>query len=303
MSLAGTVINDPIGNQLDQEINTLQAQIDQLKSQRKLQAAAVLSSHNTKAILNRLRATKAPSSKNGQTIPSDTDPLLSSLSAQHNYNQENLYRACASITTFRVQDPDPKAVGGGKVLGVRIDVSSQGKFIRPYYIMLNKPYVESNLLRVHRHTVPPCMSLSTLAERYLPSPKLEAGIVKGKKQDLRRFVREFRKVAVAYHNRITAIKSLRKDFKLDEDLKRKNGKGKERERVIVDISAADAEANQVRIEWIDGRVGRCVVGDTGEVKKCVVIGEDGRDRDAERCITERNGRMELIAARLKDGIY
>jgi len=187
------------------------------------------------------------------------------------------------------------------VLGVRIDVCSLGRFIRPYYVMLNKPYSGSNLLRVHRHTLPPCIPLSSLAARYLPSPKIDGELVKGKKQDFGRFVRELRKEAVGYHNRTTVIKSLRKEFKLDEDPKK--GKGKERERVIVDISAADAEAKQVRLEWVDGRIGRCVVGDGGDVKKCVVIGEDGRDREVERRILEKNGRVELIGERLREGIY
>lgn len=186
-------------------------------------------------------------------------------------------------------------------MGIRIDVSNLGKFIRPYYVMLNKPYPGSELLRVHRHTLPPCIPLFTLAARYLPTPKVEGEMVKGKKQDLRRFVRDLRREAMGYHNRTTIIKGLRKEFKLDEDPKK--GKGKERERVIIDICAADAEAKQVRVEWVDGRIGRCVVGDGGEMKKCVVIGEDGRDREVERRILERNGRMELIGERLREGIY
>ena len=243
----------------------------------------------------------APPSKSNQTLPPDTDPLISSLSAQKSYNLENLYRTCASITTFRIQDPDPNAVDGGRVLGLRIDVSNLGKFIRPYYILLNRPYPGSETLHVHRHTVPPCIPLSSIAARYLPAPKIDGELVKGKKQDLRRFVRELRREAVGYHNRITVVKSLRKEFKLDEDPK--NGKGKEKERLIIDISAADAEAKQVRIEWVDGRIGRCVVGDGGELKKCVVIGEDGRDREVERMIFEKNGRMELIGERLREGLY
>jgi len=311
-----SVAEDPVAEQLNDEIASLQAQskqlnpsiihqlispVSQLKSQRKTQTAAILSSHTSRSILSRLQASNAAPSKSPQTLPSDTDPLLSSLLEQQSYNRENLYRTCASITTFRIQDPDPNAVDGGRVLGVRIDVSSLGKFIRPYYVMLNKPYSGSQLLHIHRHTVPPCIPLSSLAERYLPTPKVEGELVKGKKQDLRRFVRELRREAVGYHNRTTVIKSLRKEFKLDEDPKK--GKGKERERVIVDISAADAEAKQVRLEWVDGRIGRCVVGDAGDMKKCVVIGEDGRDREVERRILERNGRMELIGERLREGIY
>lgn len=195
----------------------------------------------------------------------------------------------------------------GRVLGIRIDVSSAGRFARPYYVMLNKPFAGEELLRVHRHTVPPCIPLAALAARYLPVPKL-LGEDNGKgraRQDVGRFVRSLRKQIVAYQNRTTAIKGLRKEFRLDDE-REKGRKGKERERVIVDISAADAEAKQVRIEWVDGRVGRCVIGESGNVEKCVVIGEQGRDWEVERRILggdKGEPSMRGIGERLKEGIY
>jgi central kinetochore subunit Mal2/MCM21 len=65
------------------------------------------------------------------------------------------------------------------------------------------------------------------------------------------------------------------------------------------------EAKQVRIEWVDGRIGRCVVGDAGLLEKCVVIGEHGRDREVERMVLGDTGssRMEDIGERLREGIY
>lgn len=188
------------------------------------------------------------------------------------------------------------------MLGVRIDVSTAGKFIRPYYIMLNKPWSGSNLLRVHRHTIPAGIPLSSLAQRYLPNGKGAIAMgekgLGGKRQDLTRFVRALRRQIVGYHNRVSAIKGLRKEFKIDEKVSRK---GKDRERVIVDISAADAEAKQVRIEWVDGRIGRAVVDDKGEVMKCVVIGEMGREREIEKRVCA--GGIEGIGERLREGMY
>lgn len=172
--------------------------------------------------------------------------------------------------------------------------------------MLNKPYKGSDLLKIHRHTLPPCIPLESLASRFLPAPKVEGEIIKGKKQDLQRFVRSLRREVIGYHNRITVIKKLRKEFKLDDDAKLSGkSKGKQREKIIVDISAADAEAKQIKIEWADGRLGRCVVGDKGEVVKCVVIGDEGRDREVERSILGNAGeaRMEQIGERLREGIY
>jgi len=189
------------------------------------------------------------------------------------------------------------------VLGIRIDVSNSGKFVKPYTVMLNKPFPGSDLLRIHRHTIPPCISLSSLAAQHLPFPKISGDIVKGKKQDLRWFVRSLRHDLVAYHNRKSAIKTLRKEFKLDTEPDK--GKGKGRKKVIIDIRAMDAEAKQVRIEWVDGRLGTCVVGDSGVVEKCVVIGEEGRDREVERRIlgSTKDSRMEDIGDRLREGIY
>lgn len=272
---------------------------------RTIQTRTLLTSHASQTILKRLRNSKrAPL----PSTPQDTSPFLEAASKHVAQSKENLYRVCASITTFRLQDPDPNAVDGGRVLGIRIDASNAGRFTRPYYVMLNKPFSGEEFLRVHRHTVPPCIPLASLAERYLPDPKQDAGHDgKGKeiKQNLGRFVRALRRQIVAYQNRTAAIKSLRREFKLDED-KDKERKGKESERVIVDISAADAETKQVRIEWVDGRIGRCVVSDGGNVEKCVVIGEQGRDWEVERRILgveKGNSSMNGLGERLREGIY
>lgn len=179
--------------------------------------------------------------------------------------------------------------------------------MRPYYVMLNKPFAgsEGNLLRVHRHTVPPCIPLAVLAENYLPTGKGATGISTngGKKapgaktQDIRKFVRALRREVVGYHNRISVIKGLRREFRLDE---KENRKGKGREKVISDISAADAEARQVRIEWVDGRIGRFTVDEGGSVVKAVVMGEQGRDREVERVLV---GGMGGVGERLREVIY
>ncbi|CAD6449043.1 03e2af57-8c9b-4a02-a0c8-be3b4685f6af [Sclerotinia trifoliorum] len=291
---------DAAGVELDNAIASLQEQIASLKDQRRLQTATILSSQTSKSILSNLRKPSSKITSSHSTAPTDSDPLLAKSAAQTTHNLENLYRACASVTSFQVQDPDPNAVDNGHVLGLRIDVSNAGKFVRPYYIMLNKPYSGSAALRIHRHTVPPCIPLASLAAKYLPAPKTGEGITKEKRQDLTTFARKVRREITGYHLRIASIKHLRKGFSLDEKLSRK---GKEREREIADISAADAEAKQVRIEWVDGKIGRCIVGMNGEVVKCVIIGEDGRDRETERRILGGDKRMEGIADRLMEGIY
>jgi central kinetochore subunit Mal2/MCM21 len=224
---------------------------------------------------------------------SETNPLqvVARSKKQAAHKKETLYRLAAGVTTFTVKDPDPQAVDNGRVLGVRIEVCSNGRFLRPYYILLNRPYTDSQRLRVHRHTVPPCIPLAALAKKYLPTPQagMSADTSKHglKEQSFMRFVRSLRKEIMSYHNRASAITGLRKEFGLDE----KHGKGKGRERLVEEINAADAEAKQVTIEWVDGKTGRLILGDAGQVEKCVVMGPQGRERAVERAILE-HGKLE-----------
>ena len=199
-----------------------------------------------------------------------------------------------------MRDPDPNAVDGGKVLGVRIEVMNRAKFIRPYYVLLNRPYGDSRGLRVHRHTVPPCIPLSGLAARYLPPPaKADDGEQQrsAKKQDLARFVRTLRREIVRYHNRIAVIADLRKAVGLDA--KKKKGRKSLDESPLLDISAADPEAKQVKVEWRDGRTGRLIIGDDGEVVKLLVFEGKSRDRDATReLLGEGTTRLEDLAKKM-----
>jgi central kinetochore subunit Mal2/MCM21 len=204
------------------------------------------------------------------------------------------------MTTFKVRDPDPKAVDGGSILGLRIEAFQRGKFIRPYYIFLNRPYIASGsrALRVHRHTVPPCIPLAALASRHLPPPPTGDGaeLGKAKKQDLSVFARALRTEIANYHNRVACIAHLRKSFGLDA---KEKDKGKGPERVMAEISAADAEAKQVRFEWVDGRIGRAVCDSKGRMLKAVVFGEGGRERAVEARMLGGDGRLEGLAERMR----
>lgn len=180
------------------------------------------------------------------------------------------------------------------MVGVRIEAFQGRRYVRPYYVFLNRPYGDKSILRVHRHTVPPCIPLAALAERWLPTLKTDGEPLK-KKQSLQRFVRTLRLQITAYHNRVAVIAGMRKAFGLEG---RKGDKGKQRESGIADVSAADAEARQIRLEWLDGRIGRAVMDDKGEVMKCVVIGEHGRDRETERKLMGGDKRVEGMAERL-----
>lgn len=266
--------------------------MESLKGQVRLHANALLNTESTRHAI---------------TAHASQSSLRDRLEKQRAYNQQCLYRICAGITTFRVQDPDPNAVDGGRVLGIKIEVMTRAKFLRPYYVLLNRPFSGSEsgqrFLRVHRHTVPPCIAFNGLAARHLPAPKptTDSGNDDGqdiglqRKQDLSRFVRSVRREIVRYHNRIAIIADLRRALGLDG--KRDDAEDPDQSSIF-SISAADTEAKHVRIDWRDGRSGRLVIGDDGDVLKLVVFGERGRECELTRELLSHGSRLEHIARTL-----
>lgn len=296
--------------------------VETLKHQLRLQATTLLTTSPTRQAI----------AADSTTSTTSIRDLQARSEKQHAHDQQCLYRACAGITTFRVRDPDPNAVDGGNVLGVRIEVMTRAKFMRPYYVLLNRPYRGvgvggggggarqqggredgTRFLRVHRHTVPPCIPLGGLAARYLPAPTSSKPVdVDGvdhqdadgggggggqrRRQDLPRFVRCLRREIVRYHNRVAVIADLRRAVGLDG--RRRDAGELAGRSPLLGISAADAEAKQVRVDWKDGRSGRLVVGDDGDVVKLVVFGERGRDREMTRELLSGGSRLEDVARRL-----
>ncbi|KAK3330965.1 Cenp-O kinetochore centromere component-domain-containing protein [Apodospora peruviana] len=272
---------------LDEEIETLQAQVSSLKKQIRIQTSTLIASPSTRQLFT-----------DDFSLPEDTNPfrqkLVTQSAAQEAHNQQCLYRTCAGITTFRVRDPDPNAVEGRAVLGLRIEVVSRAKFLRPYYVLLNRPYPESRTrLRLHRHTVPPCIPLSGLATRHLPPP--------GRRQDLSRFARALRREIVRYHHRMGVVADLRKAAGLGRKKKKSSVGDGTQQQLLVDISPADAEAKQISIDWADGRTGRLVMSDDGEIVKLVALGEHGRDREAVRELLGGAVRVDDVTRRLAMG--
>ncbi|XXH02306.1 hypothetical protein Hte_008679 [Hypoxylon texense] len=276
-----------IADQLDSEIASLRSQVESLKQELQLQTATLLTSESTRQILQ-TSSKRADDSSRLQELSKRADE-------QNAHKQQCLYRACASITTFKVRDPDPGAVDDGKVLGLRFEVMSKSRFLRPYYVMLNRPYPNSRYLRVHRHTVPQCIPLSGLAARHLPPPTAKDDYDAPKKQDLSKFARTLRRELVRYHNRSAVIGDLRSAAGLES----KDGKAKELEDPIVDISLADAQAKQIRVEWSDGRTGRLIMTDDGDIVKMVVQGENGQDRESVKQLIGGSVRIEEVAKRLE----
>lgn len=232
--------------------------------------------------------------------------MLTRSDTQRAHDDQNLYRLGAGITCFKIRDPDPNAVDNGRILGLRFDAVANARFLRPYYVMLNKPYPASpHHLRVHRHTVPPCIPLPGLAARYLPSPRQgassaddgngsaaneEAGLRsrEGAKQDLSRFARELRREIVRYHNRAGAVAGLSEAaaaaYRDDE----------EGQNVPLDVRAADAQMKQIELAWADGRTGRLIMDDDGMVERAVVYRGESQDYETKRQLVGECERIEQV---------
>ncbi|PSN58727.1 hypothetical protein BS50DRAFT_595214 [Corynespora cassiicola Philippines] len=235
--------------------------------------------------------------------------------AQRARNTENAYRACAGLTAFKVQDPDPNAVDAGRVLGVRVNVPVPGGFAEMYYVLLNRG--EGGRLRVHRHTVPACVALALLVQRWLGG-----GEGKGGEQDLVRFGRTLRRELVGWHLRKEVVRKLREEAGL------KDGDGDQKEEEshsvgvvlnafvsddedeedddeaewqsgpvrIIDIEA-DMGVREVKVSWSDGRVGIMKVTKDSEIDRVVVSDQHGsRDMALSR---KAVGRIEGLVQRLK----
>ncbi|KAH6662193.1 Cenp-O kinetochore centromere component-domain-containing protein [Plectosphaerella plurivora] len=260
-----------VAEQLDQEIADMQQHIASLKKQLNVQTTNLLTAESTRHLLQATSGLVEPN-----PVIGGDEKLLARRNAQEAHDQLNLYRTVAGITSFKVRDPDPNAVDGGKVLGLRIEVMTKSRFLRPYYVMLNRPYPNSRRLRVHRHTVPPCIPLSGLAFRHLPPPPKDDTDPDAAEQDLARFARELRREIVRYHNRAGAIGAISQaatagavsDVEDDDDM--------------IDVRAADPQAKQIELGWADGRTGRIILDDDGKIEKMVVYRFDVRDHETKK---------------------
>lgn len=225
---------------------------------------------------------------------------------QSKRNLENIYRACAGVTAYRVRDPDPHAVNNGNVLGVGIDVSIGGRFVETYHVLFTFQERDgTRVFKVHRHTIPTCIPLQQLADRWIPTGANDAESLKHPEQDLVRFGRSLRKEVVSWHMRIQAVDDLRQEARLP-DIKSPEGDGyadlastgNVLNAFVSDDDDSDAEENmsagaplriidlesdagvrQITITWSDGRTGVMGISKDGRVDKAVCRRRGG-GRDA-----------------------
>ncbi|KAF9735597.1 hypothetical protein PMIN04_009390 [Paraphaeosphaeria minitans] len=241
---------------------------------------------------------------------------------QSNRNLENVYRACAGVTAYRVKDPDPCAVDNGNILGVRVDVSVGGRFVETYHVLFNRPNAaHKTTLKIHKHTVPPCIPLHPLANKWLPLTRKSAE--EPREQDLVKFGRRLRKELASWHLRLEALEKLRKDAQLpgpiaprdglhagsepgivlnafisdDEDSQEEEGSDEQDDAPRISSIDGDAAVREITLIWSNGRVGLFKVTKDGEVDKAAVRTKEGT-RDASLS-SKALGRIDGLIQRLE----
>ncbi|KAF2679496.1 hypothetical protein K458DRAFT_314325 [Lentithecium fluviatile CBS 122367] len=242
--------------------------------------------------------------------------------AQSKRNLENVYRACAGVTAYKVKDPDPYAVDNGNVLGVRVEVSIGGTFIETYHVLFNRPNAKQrNILKIHKHTIPPCIPLHPLANKWLPITRKDADATM--EQSLVKFGRSLRKELVSWHLRQEALEKLRTEAGLGnkatqpEEDKPDTSIGKVLNAFVSDdeesedeeemrtardgaVKITDIEGDmavrELTITWSNGNTGALRVTKDGEIDKAVFRSRDGlRESAMER---KAEGRIEGLVQRL-----
>ena len=288
MTLATTtnnVLKMESAEQLDSDINDLHARITTLKAHRANLSSVLLSQPHLATRLN-----------NDATAKRIIDQ-------QSKRNLENVYRACTGVTAYKVKDPDPYAMNNGDILGISIEVPVNGSFVDTYHVLFTlREHENSRRLRIHKHTIPACIPLQQLANKWLPQSSKDGDGAKDAEQDLVKFGRALRRELVSWHMRLQTIYDLRSEAKLpgaqegdgvDDDLisggrvlnafvsddssnaEEQDDSGPTR---ILEIEA-DAAVRQVTITWSDGRTAVLVVTKDGRVEKAICRAKGGR-RDA-----------------------
>ena len=269
-------------DQLDAEISDLHDRIATLKAQRANLTSVLLSQPHLTTRLGSDAATKRI------------------IDQQLRRNLENTYRACAGVTAYRVKDPDPYAVHNGDILGISIEVPLNGGFVDTYHVLLVVREPENTgRLRIHKHTIPACIPLQQLANKWLPQSTNNGDGAKDMEQDLVKFGRALRRELVSWHMRLQTIQDLRRAAKIPDDDENHEDNavglvsgGKVLNAFVSDDSSdaeeddgeapirildieADAAVRSVTITWSDGRTAGLVVTKDGRVDKAICRARGG----------------------------
>jgi central kinetochore subunit Mal2/MCM21 len=262
-------------DELDADIIDLHARVATLQAHRSNLASVLLSQPHLAARLQTPNQTsKSPST------------AQRAVEQQSKRNLENIYRACAGVTAYKVKDPNPNAINNGNILGISIDVAICGKFIETYHVLLNwRERIGNRLLRIHKHTIPPCIPLQQLANKWLPTTWKDAEI--DPEQDLVRFGRLLRKELVSWHMRVKAVEELKKEAGLSSQTSREEkddevgNVGKVLNAFVSDDEASSdieedgIEDGPLRIIDIENNAAVMIVTKDGRIENAVCRARDG----------------------------
>ena len=139
---------------------------------------------------------------------------------------------------------------------------------KPYYILLRRPSNKNhNHLRVHKHTLPSCIPVQSLAIQYLSKERTgsegEETHVQAEKEGLNLFARAVRKKAMYLNFRRHAVDRLKS--RLNEDRIQLDTNGQSR-KWVKDVMANDAGYLSFRIEWLGGHWYDIDLDETGVVQ-------------------------------------
>ena len=221
--------------------------------------------------------------------------------------QTNLFRLSCSVTSFPFQDPSPSE-SDARLLGLRFDIRDRdGKFDNPYYILLKRTE-EGSLVRIYRHTIPAFIPVRELEDQCLPRPEQSSNSAEG--QDLHKLVQRVRQELVSWHLRKEAIERINDqlglksragpieaqeplDSLLEHEQQSSDGHG------VVSIQPTSVEAEYVRVQWRDGKLGRIKLSNSGDLDRCVIYGDDGRVKEVEDFLMDGKAHVKELGNRLK----
>ena len=291
------------GDQLDDEISSVRAEIAALTKRQSLLSSALLSSTN---VQSRLR----------QHYTSDES--LANLLNQHSiHTQTSAHQLAFGITSFPFTDPSPDT-SNARLLGIRFDICKRsGELDTPYYVLLRRNESNnadgndlSNEYRVHRHTIPALVPLEKYEDRYLPTSDegygSEDSLLGGGegKQNLMGFATAVRNDLTSWQMRKEAVELCREMLEANEAEDAVEEKQEmESNHGVQSIEAVAVDAYFIRIVWRNGRVGRIKIADDGTIQKAAVFrtvdgGDEERCQDVERILLGGSGRVEDLIEQL-----
>lgn len=276
-------------DQVEDDIHELRARITTLRAHRANLASVLLSQPS---LSTRLQTSI------GATPDNSLSKAYRLIAEQQKRNTENIYRSCAGVTAYKVLDPDPHAINNGNILGISIDVSLGGKNIDTYHILLNSVEQDdagNKLLRIYKHTIPPCIPLQQLARRWLP----DADEKQRRQQDLVRFGKILRKELVSWHLRVQAVEKMRKEAELDKQQKDVVTETVAGGTVLNAFVSDDEESSDIEADDRIAKTNRIVEIESDTAVRQIIM--TWSDRRTAILNVTKDGRVEKAVCRTKKG--